>query len=255
MATGSPPEKMQWPAIIEEPDGFAGRGHQPVDFGVGLDDGAHVVVEGHAARRIRPCVQPAASAGGHISASRRVRVLAAAISARRCRRTSGATCRHRPRTGSPSRAAASGAAGSPSHSASSSCSLSRPSYQPETSTRPWRRRSGASSRAFLRELAAHLGAGEAGLPGLAEAGLERRVAAELGQVVIAPSDWIYSDSHCHRRAFPDFVRAPYRHGKSVLYSPVDGMSDRRRAAGSRGKRIAVPGKCAALEVRRLRTQK
>ena len=34
--------------IVEEPHRLAGMPHQEADLGVGLDDGAHVVVEGHA---------------------------------------------------------------------------------------------------------------------------------------------------------------------------------------------------------------
>ena len=35
-------------AIVEQADGAAGMRHQPVDLGLGLDERAHVVVEGHA---------------------------------------------------------------------------------------------------------------------------------------------------------------------------------------------------------------
>ena len=39
--------------VEEQADRFAGRGHEPVDLRVGLDDGAHVVVEGHADAEVR----------------------------------------------------------------------------------------------------------------------------------------------------------------------------------------------------------
>ena len=35
------------PRVEEQPDRFAGAGHQGVDLGVRLDDGAHVVMERH----------------------------------------------------------------------------------------------------------------------------------------------------------------------------------------------------------------
>ena len=39
--------------VVEQADRLAGMPHQQADLGVGLDDGAHVVVEGHAHAEIR----------------------------------------------------------------------------------------------------------------------------------------------------------------------------------------------------------
>src|SRR5208337_1920955 len=61
-------------------------------------------------------------------------------------------------------------------------------------------------RAVGGQLVALLHADDAGFPGLGEAGLERRVAADLLQVVVAPADRVGADAYAHvnlqRAGFP-----------------------------------------------------
>ena len=53
---------------------------------------------------------------------------------------------------------------------------------------------------LARKLIAELDAGEPRLGRLGEAGLERRVAAQFGQIVVAPGDRADPEAHSHHRA-------------------------------------------------------
>src|SRR5262249_34132966 len=70
---------------------------------------------------------------------------------------------------------------------------------------------GAEHHRIHRELAAGLGAAEAGEPALRQAGLQRRIAAELRQVVVRPGDW--------RDAEPDAARLRHAPTRCLSKAP------------------------------------
>ena len=77
---------------------------------------------------------------------------------------------------------------------------------------------------LARELAAKLGAGIAGLLRLAEADLERRVAAEFRHVVIGPGDRVDANANLHGRLRPLDCRGESWHSRA---SPASSFMSRR----------------------------
>ena len=74
-------------------------------------------------------------------------------------------------------------------------------------------------RAVARELAAELGAEIARLARLGEADLERRVAAELGHVVVGPGDGIDADPDAHAGLPPGTSASPTRNASPATRQP------------------------------------
>ena len=200
-------------------------------------------------RRIPPCVQPVASGGGHIAARRRRPVLDAWISERRGRRTSGGTCRHRPRTGSPSCGAASGAEAPPptrprrpARSAARHTSRRRERGRDGEGAAPARGRSCGNltpismpakpaSRASERQVSSGVSPPSSGRSSLLQVIGFIPILTAIGE----------------RSRILSGAISPW---KIRSVQPVDGMSDRRRAAGKPRKTLRRSWECAALEVRR-----
>ena len=88
----------------------------------------------------------------------------------------------------------------PTRSISSSTEdfASRPEYQPDTQARPYSASFAFSAAGSRRELVAELEAFIADLLAFGQRGLERRIAAERGQIVVTPADRV--DAYAHVEA-------------------------------------------------------